>query len=174
MQVNSLLLQFQHLFSPQKGLVLDLACGSGLNGLSLEKQSIDVLFADVNPKCLSHLREHHQVGHSACWLADFESTKLAADKLSHLQLQGIIVFKYLHRPLIKNIKQGIKPGGLVIYETFTEQNRQFGRPTRSDFLLRKGELKELFNDWEIIFYFEGIKKDPMRGVAQIVCRKPIA
>jgi hypothetical protein len=29
----------------------------------------------------------------------------------------------------------------------------------------------MFADWEIIHYFEGIKENPTRAVAQIVCRK---
>jgi hypothetical protein len=29
-----------------------------------------------------------------------------------------------------------------------------------------------FEDWEVIHYFEGILKEPLRAMAQIVCRKP--
>jgi hypothetical protein len=32
----------------------------------------------------------------------------------------------------------------------------------------------MFADWEEIFYFEGIRENPTRAVAQIVCRKPVA
>ena len=87
--------------------------------------------------------------------------------------QAIIVFRYLHRPLIEAIKAAIEPGGLVFYETFTTENRQFGRPNRDAFLLNKNELKEMFHDWQCLHYFEGIKQQPNRAIAQIVCRKPI-
>jgi hypothetical protein len=64
------------------------------------------------------------------------------------------------------------PGGLVVYETFTVAQRRFGRPNNPDFLLRQGELKASFNDWELIHHFEGIRPDPDRGIARIVARKP--
>ena len=30
----------------------------------------------------------------------------------------IVVFNYLHRPLIQDIREGLVPGGTVIYQTF--------------------------------------------------------
>jgi hypothetical protein len=30
----------------------------------------------------------------------------------------------------------------------------------------------MFADWELIYYFEGIKESPTRAVAQLVTRKP--
>ena len=39
-------------------------------------------------------------------------------------------------------------------------------------VLNRGELKAIFSDWEVIFYFEGIKTNPERAIAQIVCQKP--
>lgn len=173
---NSALLlnQYRHLFVPKDGAVLDLACGQGQNGLSLKQHNISVLFADLNEDHLTTLVSRHNVNNADCWQADFESDdSLPPSKLSNMQLQGAIVFRYLHRPLFKQLKQAIKPGGIIIYETFTEANRQFGRPNRDAFLLKADELKDIFHDWEIIFYFEGIKSEPDRAIAQIVARKPL-
>jgi hypothetical protein len=61
---------------------------------------------------------------------------------------------------------------LLIYETFTVEQRKFGKPRNPDFLLNPGELLKLFKDWEVIHFFEGIKENPRRAVAQLVCRKP--
>lgn len=173
---NSALLlnQYRHLFVPNNGAVLDLACGQGQNGLSLKQHNISVLFADLNEDHLTTLVSRHNVNNADCWQADFESDdSLAPSKLSNMQLQGAIVFRYLHRPLFKQLKQAIKPGGIIIYETFTEANRQFGRPNRDAFLLKADELKDIFHGWEVIFYFEGIKSEPDRAIAQIVARKPL-
>jgi hypothetical protein len=84
---------------------------------------------------------------------------------------GVLVFYYLHRPLIFCIKKALKPGCILIYETFTIEQPKFGKPHNPAFLLRPKELLEWFNSWEVLHYFEGIKEDPRRGVAQIVCRK---
>ncbi|WP_298940015.1 tellurite resistance protein [uncultured Psychromonas sp.] len=161
------------LFEPDKGVVLDLACGRGQNGLLLKAQNIELVFADLQQQHLSTLHKDFNIDNSALWQADFESeSSLDAQKLAQMQLQGILVFRYLHRPLFDSIKQAIKPGGIVIYETFTIENRQFGRPNRADFLLELGELKTVFKEWDILFYFEGIKENPDRAIAQIICQKP--
>jgi hypothetical protein len=85
---------------------------------------------------------------------------------------GILVFRYLHRPLIPCIKKSLRVGGLLVYETFTVAQTRFGKPRNPDFLLNPGELLEMFEDWEVVYCFEGVKEDPTRAVAQLVCRKP--
>lgn len=173
MAIASLLDNFKHLFTPDNGVVLDLACGQGKNGLALKTQDIDVLFSDINSQHLTSLSEFYDIKSNFLWHADFESdSQTDAMKLSAMQLQGCIVFRYLHRPLFDSIINAVKPGGFVIYETFTEDNRQFGRPNRAQFLLKKNELKTLFKDWRLYFYFEGIVHNPDRAIAQIVCQKP--
>jgi hypothetical protein len=69
------------------------------------------------------------------------------------------------------MKKALKKGGILIYETFTVEQPKFGKPHNPNFLLILGELGEWFEGWEIIHYFEGIKDNPKRSVAQIVCRK---
>ena len=86
---------------------------------------------------------------------------------------GIIVFRYLHRPLIPCIRKALIGGGILIYETFTIEQARFGKPRNPDFLLEPGELKGWFKDWDLIYYSEGIEQDPDRAVARIVCRKPL-
>ena len=84
---------------------------------------------------------------------------------------GIMVFRYLHRPLMPNIKKALQGGGILLYETFTVDQPRFGRPHNPDFLLKPGELLSWFGDWDIIHHFEGIKEKPKRAIAQLVCRK---
>jgi len=87
---------------------------------------------------------------------------------------AILVFRYLHRPLLECIRKALKNGGLLIYETFTVDQLKFGKPRNPDFLLNSGELLQTFGDWEVIHYFEGIRENPTRAVAQMICRKPAA
>lgn len=92
-----------------------------------------------------------------------------------------LVFNYLHRPLVPNLRDSIKPGGLVLYKTFTWEHPAVGvRPSNPAFLLDSGELKEeLFAAWEVLHFFEGVEvvQDETTGtrraaVSSIVCRKP--
>ena len=172
MTVAALLNDYKHLLKPGLGTVLDLACGKGQNGLVLKQDNIDVLFADIQQAHLDNLISAFGITKMQTWAADFESEQaIDTTVLSKMQLQGIIVFKYLHRPLFDAIKNAIQPGGIVIYETFTEHNRQFGKPHRDQFLLKTNELQSIFQNWEILHYFEGIKQNPNRAIAQIVCQK---
>ncbi len=59
---------------------------------------------------------------------------------------AIICFNYLQRSLFTGIINGLKPGGIVVYETFTVDQARFGRPTNPNFLLRHGELREAFRE----------------------------
>ncbi len=152
--------------------VLDLACGEGQNGLTLARQGIPVVFADRSATALEVvkqcLEEDALPGH--IWQVDLEQPN--TNPLAGQSYSAIIGFRYLHRALFPAIKKAVEPGGLVVYETFTIENRHFGRPDNPDFLLQPGELRTIFQDWQTIFYFEGVLNDPDRAVAQIVSRKP--
>ncbi|MFT5881345.1 MAG: tellurite methyltransferase [Moritella sp.] len=172
MPASTLLKQHMSLFTKIGKPVLDLACGSGRNGLHLQEQGFPVIFADKNSQALAGItadsQTREQIKPTQCWQVDFESGE---QQLLPNSYQAIMVFRYLHRPLLPQLKQAVCAGGIVIYETFTTDNRQFGRPHRDEFLLQPGELKQLFADWQCLHYFEGIKTGPDRAIAQIVCRK---
>jgi len=154
--------------------VLDLACGTGRNGLFLAAQGIPVVFADKSASALQTV-EQQLAGSGLCgrtWQLNLEVP--VTDPFCNESFSAIIGFRYLHRPLFPALRNAIQAGGLIIYETFTIDNRQFGRPNNPDFLLQTGELKSIFSDWEIISDFEGVLQNPERAVAQIVARKPPA
>jgi len=153
------------------GPILDLACGDGHNGIFLAKKNLKVICCDVSEKILKSakkLADVQGVGIET-WRVDLE--KNGTNPLSEDFYGGIVIFRYLHRPLISCIKKALKKGGVLIYETYTVLQPQFGKPHNPDFLLEPEELRTWFIDWEIIYYFEGIKENPKRAIAQIVCRK---
>ena len=155
------------------GPIVDLACGSGRNGLFLARMGLPVVFADHSQEALDTVaRQLHAEGVSGeTWQVDLEVG--SGDPLAGRCFAAALVFRYLHRPLMPHLIASILPGGLVVYETFTLRNTQYGRPHNPDFLLRPGELTELFTGWTTHHSFEGHLPDPDREVAQIVCRKPI-
>lgn len=168
MKAAGLLTQYAHLFTDNDP-VLDLASGRGRNGLYLHQKNIPTIFADRNRDALNTIKSNQGITEDQIWHVDLESD---INQLPSEKYQGIIVFNYLHRPLFTDIKRAIKSGGYLIYETFTVNNRQFGRPNRDAFLLQEDELNNEFSDWECMHYFEGIQTNPDRAIAQIVCRKP--
>lgn len=152
--------------------VLDLACGTGRSGLILAHKNIPVVFADRSATALDGIKlvlsENKLPGRT--WQTDLEQPDV--NPLENRVFSAIICFRYLHRPLFPFLMKAVEPGGLVIYETFTTDNRQYGRPTNPDFLLRPGELEKLFQSWQCLHYYEGIEHGPDRAIAQIVARKP--
>ena len=168
---SPILTEFEYLFDNRGKPILDLACGNGRNGLYLHNKDFPVQFVDKNSVLLNDLQTQQQIKPQACLNMDLETGErvLIADSY-----QAILVFRYLHRPLMAQIKAAVEPGGLIIYETFTINNRQFGRPLRDDFLLQENELKEMFSDWDCLLYFEGIETNPDRAIARIVCKKPLS
>jgi hypothetical protein len=57
------------------------------------------------------------------------------------------VTNYLHRPLFPHLVASLAPGGVLIYETFSQGHERFGRPSNPNFLLRKGELRRFFSQY---------------------------
>lgn len=169
-----LLMDHSSLFNKRtlEGTILDLACGDGHNGIFLASRDLPVICCDISRETLSSARKLAAENSIKVkfWQVDLEGPKM--NPFSEAFFGGILVFRYLHRPLIPCIKKALKKRGLLIYETFTIEQPKFGKPRNPNFLLKPGELLGWFKDWEIIYHFEGIKENPKRSVAQIVCRKP--
>jgi tellurite methyltransferase len=173
LEPSSLLVQFIDLFSGGlPGPVLDLACGECHNGIFVAREGASVVCCDAAAERLAEAgrtADEHGV-RITIWRVDLETP--GNNPLPEDTYGAILVFRYLHRPLIPAIKKALREGGWLLYETFTATQSRFGKPTNPNFLLKEGELRKWFEDWEIIHYFEGIKENPTRAVAQIVCRKP--
>lgn len=159
---------------PQTQPVLDLACGNGRNGLLLAQKGVSVVFADSSIQALEGIKQRLEKFKlpGRTWHVDLEQKDI--NQFEGQSYAAIIGFRYLHRPLFPALMRAVMPGGIVIYETFTTENRRFGRPNNPDFLLKSGELRKIFEDWEIVFYFEGDLPNPDRNVAQLVVRKLVS
>ena len=67
----------------------------------------------------------------------------------------IVVIHYLHRPLFPALRAALRPGGVLVYETFTRAQAARGKPTNPDFLLQPGELRDLVGPLEVLVEREG-------------------
>jgi len=158
-----------------RGLALDLAMGEGRNGIYLATRGYDVDGVDANPRRVETARAGaRKLGAPIrAILGNVEDgTYIIPIEAYNL----IVVFNYLYRPVLKDIKEGVTSGGGVIYQTYTVDQPRFGRPTNPDYLLRPNELKDVFSDWEILRYRELIgpsrANGEVRAIAGIIARKP--
>lgn len=81
----------------------------------------------------------------------------------------IVVVHYLHRPLFPSLVDALRPGGVLVYETFTRAQAVRGKPTNPAFLLEPGELFELVRPLEILAQREGDVEGRM--IASVVAQR---
>jgi SAM-dependent methyltransferase len=79
----------------------------------------------------------------------------------------VVVTNYLWRPLFSVIVQSLAPGGLLLYETFSQGNETIGKPARPEFLLNEGELLQLCQGLHVVAYEDGFLSAPERFVQRI-------
>jgi len=147
------------------GYVLDLACGSGRHTRYLANEGFRVCAVDIKTQAVSSA----QLEGIEIVTADLEQGPWPF-KVG--QFDGIVVVNYLWRALFPKLANTLKPGGVLIYDTFAAGNGQYGRPSNPDFLLRPQELKQAFADFDCLDYFEGYREQPKPAIRQsIVVRK---
>jgi len=170
---DELLTQYSYLFSDdlKDHPILHLASGGGHNGIFLASKGFSVVLADRSEEALSLARLNAQAAGANVefWKVDLEQEDF--NPLEGRTFSAVLVFRYLHRPLMPCIRKSLKQGGILMYETFTTKQARLGKPKNPDHLLKSGELLSWFHNWEVIYTFEGIIGVPPKAIAQIVCRK---
>lgn len=152
---------------PRSGLALDVACGCGQNARFLATRGLQTVGIDLSWKALAAGRELIS-GSSA--KIDYVQADLTSFTLPSNAFSVVICFKYRDPNLYSSLRAALRPGGLLIYETYTCEHLHYGlRPQNPAHLLGRQELLRAFGDWEIIFYREIWTG---RGVSSLVARKP--
>jgi tellurite methyltransferase len=150
--------------------VLDVAAGSGRHAIYLATQGWSVRAVDRDADALAALdRQAHALGVTiATSCIDLETGDV---DLGRERYGTILVFNYLHRPLVPTLVRALKPRGVLLYETFTIGQRARGHPRNPDFLLRDGELAALVVPLEVIRQREGEFDGKL--IASVAARKPL-
>ena len=141
------------------GLVLDLAAGSGRHSRFLLDRGFVVCLVDRDISALLPLAG------ARCEVRQIDLETGAPWSLGG-GYDGIVVTNYLHRPLFPALATALAPEGIIIYETFAIGNERFGRPSNPDFLLRPGELLDVFRELTVIAFEQGEVSRPRPAVIQ--------
>lgn len=143
--------RWAHLIKPN-GHVLDLACGGGRHTHWFASHQHPVTAVDVSQAALNSI----DLPASRCEkiVADLENGPWP---LPHRQFDAVVVTNYLWRALMPMLINSLAPGGVLIYETFTEGNGTVGKPSRPDFLLRNGELLTVFGALRVVAFEDGFE-----------------
>jgi rhodanese-related sulfurtransferase len=153
---------------PQGGSALDVACGRGRHALLLASAGYDVTALDRDAAALAALRDAAERLHldPEALTVDLEAPNV---DLGEARYDLVLVTHYLHRPLFPALARALAPGGLLLYETFTEAQARRGKPTNPDHLLRAGELPGLVAPLRVLRQREGESDE--RDVAAVAAVK---
>ncbi|MGD2099525.1 MAG: methyltransferase domain-containing protein [Desulfobacterales bacterium] len=143
---STIVKQYAHLAHGKKAL--DIAAGNGRNSLFLADQGFDVDAIDIADAGLSLFSGKHSRIHTIC--ADFDHYDIPANRYDL-----IANIKFLNRRLFPYIKAGLKPGGILIFQTFLDSSDPPRHPQgHADFYLRENELLHAFLSLKILLYSE--------------------
>ena len=153
---------------------LDVACGAGRNALALARAGVAVIGLDRDRARLAALAAAARASALPVQPVCAELEAGAGLPLASASCGAVLVFRYLHRPLAPELIRVLRPGGLLLYETFTEKQREIAQhPRNPSFLLRSGELLQLFAGLEVLRCEEALALAPApEAVARLVARKP--
>jgi len=148
-------------FNLAKGRVaLDIACGLGRNSIFLASKGFLVDAVDISDIALKKLKGYKNINTIEADLDSYEIKKDFYDL--------IICVNFLNRELFKQIKNGLKKDGLLIYETFIEDHKN---SMNKKYLLKSNELLKSFLDLNIIYYEEKRVSDNKDLKAFLVAKK---
>ncbi len=138
---------------PRGGLVLDIAAGRGRNAIPLAHDGMRVIAADFSEVALNILRQLAGSERLSIWpvLTDFD--KFAFRDQS---FDAIVNVNFLDRALFPHFIRALKPGGILLAETFLIDQAGSGHPNDPRFMLQHHELRQLTAGLELLRYREGL------------------
>ncbi len=112
------------------GIAIDVACGMGRNTHFLAQSGFEVDAVDISDYALSKIKNSSTIKKI--------DTDLDKYNLTPNKYDLILNINYLNRRLVSQMKDSLKSGGVVIFETFLLAHGDFKIPTMNlDYLLRK-------------------------------------
>ena len=136
----------------QPGRALDIATGKGRNALFLAEKGFTVDGIDISEVGLQQAqRQAEKQGVTLnliqADLASFEFPDSAYDLILNIN--------FLLRSLVPKIKNALRPGGYIIFDTYLIDQQDLGHPRNPAYLLNHNELLDLFRGFRILCYQEG-------------------
>ena len=151
------------------GKALDVAGGVGRHAIWLAARGWQVRLMDISEvgiqQATENIKQSTVSGGVITEVCDLNGTQ----DLGKEQYDLILVFFFLQRELFPALISALKPGGHLIYKTYTTEQKRFsGGPSHPMFLLQPNELLHAFQSMHVLHYHETVQA---KGVAELVARK---
>jgi tellurite methyltransferase len=165
------------------GPALDLACGAGRHTTLLASRgqhvtavdwsnvALDILEARSHAArlALHRVRGIHARQRTAHGGIDLLQADLEGIQLPEESFELILCIQYLQRSMFSQITRALRPGGVLLFETFTRAQLGFtGGPRIPEHLLELGELRIAFPELRLLFYRE---LRAGQGIASLLAQK---
>ena len=151
------------------GNVLDVAGGVGRHAIWLAERGWKVQLMDISDVGIQQAKENaKQAGVAESFVTEVRDLNGMQD-FGREQYDLVLVFFFLQRELFPALISALKPGGHLIYKTYTHEQKRFsGGPSHPMFLLQPNELLHAFQSMQVLHYHETVQT---KGVAELVARK---
>jgi SAM-dependent methyltransferase len=146
-----------------RGLALDLASGLGRHAIALAEAGHRVIGADYSSTAAAKLRSAALERRLPIFpvVTDVE----AGWPFRSGSFDTVINLAFLYRPLVSRLIDALRPGGMLLFDTFLIDQAATGHPNNPAFMLHRGELREMLSAMELLRYREGMVTYPNGSTA---------
>jgi tellurite methyltransferase len=134
-----------------RGRTLDLAAGRGRNAVFLAAHGHRVLAVDVARTALEAIDHRATI--------DIVQVDLDRPCFRPRSVDNVVSINFLDRRLFPEMIGWLKPGGVLLFDTFLIDQSGFGHPRNPAFLLAHNELLQRIRGLRIVRYREGLVSD---------------
>ena len=157
---------------PVQGDALDLACGRGINALQMIEAGLIVQAWDISSVAVERLTAEAQAKGLIIQALVRDVTQQPPEPAS---FDVILVSHFLDRSIAPALIDALRPGGLLLYQTFIRNAVSDSGPSNPDMRLGDNELLELFRPLRLRIYREEGKLGDItqgwRDLAMLVAEK---
>lgn len=143
--------KYRNMLTVERPNVLDLGCGGGRDAVFLAKQKMQVMAIDNKANVISRAKQLAQANGAQ---VQFKCCDL--NKVGCLPPAGefdlIVGVRFLNRELLPKLIDILAPNGFILWQTFVdidEEGYELSSPKNPNFILKTGELAEVFASLQI-------------------------
>ena len=149
-----------------KGKALDIAMGEGRNGVYLATQGFNVTGLDISEK---GLEKAHRLAKKNNVTIKTKVVDLENFQIEPNTYDVILCSYYMQKDLFRQFQSGLKPGGMIVVETYKVDYLKYARFSRK-WALNTNELLDIFKGLRVIRYQD--YDDGKEAYSSIIAQKP--
>jgi tellurite methyltransferase len=160
---------------PHGGSALDVAGGAGRHAIWLAEQGWEVTLIDISDTGAEQARQNAGPLASHIHVVIDDLTHFKAAQTFATAFGGpfdlVMVFFFLRREIFSELVTALRPGGLLVYKTYTraQVELQVG-PKNPEHLLEPRELLQLAGSLDVLHYREEVAE---KATAELVARRDV-